>query len=85
MKYALEHCVQVHNPIDRTITFIGVCPHCHEGRKIKVAQAGLIRCVKKGVLIQDAFPNLNDDDREFLISGTCPTCFDEMFKEEEDD
>ena len=35
------------------------------------------------ILIQDVFPNLNDDAREFLISLTCPTCWDRMFFEED--
>ena len=32
-----------------------------------------------GVLIQDAMPYLNADERELLISGTCPDCWIEMF------
>ena len=32
-----------------------------------------------GVLIQTAMPYLSDDERELLISGTCPDCWTEMF------
>jgi hypothetical protein len=32
------------------------------------------------MLIQDVFPELNADEREFMISGTHPACWDEMFK-----
>jgi hypothetical protein len=28
-----------------------------------------------GMLIQDAMPSLSQDDRELLISGTCPECW----------
>lgn len=31
-----------------------------------------------GALIQDAMPSLGHDDRELLLSGTCPTCWDAM-------
>ena len=31
-----------------------------------------------GVLIQEAMPYLNADERELLISGTCPVCWIEM-------
>lgn len=36
---------------------------------------------KAGAMIQDAFPFLSADEREFLISGMTPTEFDAMFRE----
>lgn len=33
--------------------------------------------------VQRIFPELSDDDRERLISGTCPKCWDEIFSGEE--
>lgn len=36
---------------------------------------------RSGTLIQKAMPSLSLDEREKLISGTCPECWDEMFKE----
>jgi len=38
-----------------------------------------------GTHIQDAMPNLTNDEREMLISRTCGTCWDEMFGEEDDE
>ena len=35
-----------------------------------------------GVYIQDAFPQLSADEREFLISGMLPDDFNAMFPEE---
>jgi hypothetical protein len=32
-----------------------------------------------GALAQDAFPYLSADDRELLISGICPTCWEKSF------
>ena len=34
---------------------------------------------QNGELIQNAMPDLNNDDREMLISKICPKCWDEMF------
>lgn len=40
---------------------------------------------KPGVLIQDAFPYLDDDQREMLMTGTHPQCWDEFITEVEDE
>lgn len=34
-----------------------------------------------GMLIQDAFPEMSPTDRERFISGLCPDCQKEIFKE----
>ena len=34
---------------------------------------------QNGELIQNAMPDLNNDDREMLMSKICPKCWDEMF------
>jgi hypothetical protein len=44
--------------------------------------AGL-KSYKEGALMQNAFPFLNADEREFLISGTTPDEWDRMFGSEE--
>lgn len=36
-----------------------------------------------GALIQDVMPDLNEDQREFLISGMMPGEFEALFGEEE--
>lgn len=33
----------------------------------------------KEFVIQDAMPNLSADDREFLITGICPKCWNSTF------
>ena len=38
---------------------------------------------RHGALIQDAFPGLSPDERELLMTGTHPACWDAMFPEEE--
>jgi hypothetical protein len=49
---------------------------CHEVFTIRVAEADF----QRWNTIQNAMPYLGASDRELLISGTCGTCFDEMFK-----
>ena len=39
---------------------------------------------KKGALIQDVFPNLTVDEREFILSGLLPNEWEELFSEDEE-
>jgi hypothetical protein len=34
-----------------------------------------------GTLVQDAFPNLTDDEREFILTGILPDEWDKLFGE----
>jgi len=36
---------------------------------------------RKGMLMQDAFPFLSPNEREFLISGLLPSEFDDLFED----
>lgn len=40
---------------------------------------------RAGEHVQRIFPDWSADDREMLISGTCPPCFEEMFPEDEEE
>lgn len=42
-----------------------------------------MRAYKAGALIQDAFPFLSADEREFLISGILPDEWERLFGSEE--
>lgn len=37
-----------------------------------------------GTLVQNAFPNLTDDEREFILTGITKEEWDKMFKEEDE-
>lgn len=58
------------------------CSSCGGTKILDVDEEMLIAWSERKILAQRAFPHLSVDDRELLISGTCGTCFDEMFKEE---
>ena len=38
---------------------------------------------KSGVYVQDAFPTMNADQRELLITGVHPECWNVLFPDEE--
>lgn len=40
---------------------------------------------RAGEHVQRIFPHWSPEDRERLISGTCPSCWEEMWAEEEED
>jgi hypothetical protein len=39
---------------------------------------------KAGAYIQDVWPHMTMNDRELLISGTHPKCWEELFAEEDE-
>jgi hypothetical protein len=62
----------------------GPCYHCGEQQEVIVEDAAL-RKFRAGEFAQDCFPTLPAEQREFLISGICGKCWDEMFGGHEED
>ena len=50
---------------------------------LPVRQGQIEHWIDTCMLVQDAFPQLNADQREFLISGSTPEEWDAMFGEDE--
>ena len=63
---------------DTTVMIKTTCPFCGATNMIEVNLIDYWDW-EDGKLAQDAFPYLNLDEREMLISGICPECFDSMF------
>lgn len=59
------------------------CPFCHRVDCIEVNGSDFYKW-SHGMRAQKAFPYLSDNEREMIISGICPTCWDETFKDEEE-
>lgn len=59
------------------------CPFCGKTHVVMIDTAGLLN-YKNGALIGTAFPYLTADERELLISGTCPECWEKYMKEDEE-
>jgi len=68
---------------NQTITFRGPCYSCKEPQVVHTIASDAIK-FRDGGFAQDCFPYLPAAEREFLISGICGKCWDEMFGGEED-
>lgn len=62
----------------KKVTIVGVCPICNRTNEITVREADVPLWLA-GTLVQDAFPYLSADEREMLISGICPDCWENLF------
>lgn len=73
--YASNHCECVENynseTGEHTYTFKGKCKKTGKPYEVIVPAQGLFN-YNQGMLIQNAFPDLSADDREFLMSGLSP-------------
>lgn len=58
------------------------CMGCNDRSSI-LLPAGKVEAWRNGALIQRVFPNMSAADRETLISGTHPACWDAMFAGDE--
>lgn len=64
----------------KEIRVITCCPFCHRFGVVEVNE-GDYNDWQNGAKAQDAFPYLSAEEREMLISDTCPTCWAKMFDE----
>ena len=53
------------------------CGICGEASAVEVDEAALARR-EAGAKIQDAFPDMTPAEREVLVTGTHPACYDLM-------
>ena len=62
------------------------CPECGQQKTFTVDKDNYRKWIHGEMLVQEAFPEINNEDRERLISGICPKCWNKMFRgmEEED-
>lgn len=55
-----------------------VCPFCGNSFVLSVDEDDYLAW-RGGMLVQDAFPYLSAEERELLISGICPECWEKTF------
>jgi hypothetical protein len=67
----------------KEVCVVTSCPFCGHANEVEVNEMDYLDW-QDGVLAQDAFPYLSANEREMLISGICPTCWDGMFGNELD-
>ena len=83
MTYALSNaCTYVENYNPHTYTFSGPCVVTGKTHSVTV-HAQQLFYYHQGQMIQDAFPNMSDEDREWCMSGTSPEGWDKLFCEPE--
>ena len=82
-KLVRESSFQVLDDDEESITLSRECPLCHREHHITLDMSGddffdAYDNMRRGELIQRAFPNLNADEREFIKTGICSKCWEEM-------
>lgn len=68
----------------KEISVITRCPFCGHANFVEVNEDDYLDW-QDGKLVQDAFPYLSADEREMLISGICPKCWDSMLPPDPDE
>jgi len=69
----------------KEITIVTECPICHHANEVMVNEEDYFIWAFEGELVQNAFPYLSADEREMLISGICPTCWEKTFGGSDED
>lgn len=59
------------------------CMVCGKASEMVLSKAA-VQAWQGGEYVQTAFPEMLPDEREMLISGTHPACWDVLFSDEED-
>jgi hypothetical protein len=62
-----------------TMEFNKTCFHCEAKHIFKLSSNDYDDVFYKRRFMQDIFPDLSIDQRELMISGTCKSCWDDMF------
>lgn len=69
----------------KEVNILTVCPICGHAHEIAVNEEDYFAWSFDGVYAQDAFPYLSANEREMLISGVCPECWEKTFSVEWED
>ena len=57
------------------------CPNCRKVHEISMTPEQYVKYAIINEHVQDIFPDMSPEIREMLISGICPKCWNEMFKD----
>lgn len=68
----------------KDMTFTRNCVFCGKTHSVDLMEYQF-NLWREGELIQNAMPNASVEDREFLISGICPKCQEDIFGVDDDD
>jgi len=65
----------------RDFEIVTICPFCKAEHYVMVADDDYAAYLD-GMSVQDAFPYLSANERELIMTGICPACWDDMWKTE---
>lgn len=82
MMFADNMCTCTEKNDPHRYCYTGKCFVCDKKVTVEVPGGELYQ-YRKGVNIQDAMKSVSVDNREFLMTGTCGSCFANLFKEKE--
>ena len=66
--------------MEDTIIVETTCPFCGKSHEVEVPLVAWLDYEDGEISIQEAFPNLSENEREMLKTGICPTCWDKMMR-----
>lgn len=61
------------------------CSHCGGHNIVVVNERAYAEFKRGGKNIQQVFPDLSDEQRELILTGMHPECWDELFKPTDED
>ena len=61
------------------------CPHCSKINNIYMSKKKYDEYINQKDLIQNIFPDITPQEREILISGICPDCWNEIFSNNDEE
>lgn len=70
------------DPTTQKLSVKRTCPLCGKVQVIIVDAEPYSKWRRGELMIQHALPDLTPDQREILLSGICPECWDKAFGEE---
>jgi hypothetical protein len=68
----------------KEVCVVTACPFCNKRHEVEVNEIDYLDWQDGVLMAQDAFPYLSADEREMLITGICPTCWDKTFGSDEE-
>lgn len=63
--------------MNRNLIIVEVtCHHCNQSHYVEMSKSQYKRVVNGKENLLDILPNVDPEDREILVSGTCGNCWD---------
>ena len=71
--------------LNRSMKVKVTCQHCHKDYILEMTEDQYKRLTESNELVGTIFPDYTPGQKELLISQTCESCWEEIFKGGEDE